>query len=677
MRYWNSEFFLLTAFLLGGCGSSVDSGVLPGASAGNPNVAVNMNSTPDGLTTQAREEQIEAIFAKARELPESDPQSYLAQLRNYMITQPNVVEAGLSDGTVWAYFSDGQPIFVSINRPGGPAPQPNSRIAAKAAVSPRVDSPSELPRSKAARLINLFQSGNNSFTATTPKISRMLTQVGYEPRDLTGSLADYKSLGGGVGLLYIDGHGETFQKSSEVVGSNPLTEDVFALESADLVPTKNGKTDLSQETLGEDLKVGPNGEPPAVIRGLVKEDWVGFNKRAHYFITRTFVSRYMSNFSDHSFVFLNTCYSTSPAAIQFLDALKGKGAGTCMGWSERVHDVDAANKGPLFVDRLLGANSDEVSFKENPAQRPFPVDPVLSWFGSPFTILPGQLQKSGENALLAPSIQFIDVTDQLHLELHGNFGSNPGGDGTVRLGDTVLTYQAADWQPDRIKVRSDNYLLDGEVQVTSNGIKSNRVPLTTLFNTDVSFNPGAVSKVSSRAANGAFSQIITNDVETFTAFVGTLADRHGYRETPGGAVVSHTGVSAASRSAQINSAQHFGTIRYVARPDGGSPVDAVQDILVRPSLVFPFAGFAFSRDEGNGIVSVSINGSAAQSEAHHPNNVSQPPDYGLPLLVGGSGNVTVDSNGAFQGQDQVGTPYYILFTPRAATPPAIPDSVPR
>lgn len=638
---------------------------------------LNENSNSGPITAQAREAQIDAIFSKARELPQTDGAVYLAQVRDFMVTQPDVVEAASSESAAWAFFRDGEPIFVSISRgTAGVAP----RVAeprAKAELSPLADAPSELPSSRNACLINLFQSGNNAFQTSTPKVSRILNQVGYQSRELSGSLADYKGLGGGVGVLYVDGHGEVVGKSRRVSGSAvPLGEDVFGLETAELVPTKDGHTDLSRETLGNDLKVGANGEPPAVIRGLVNEDLNGAVQRGHYFITATFVDRYMSNFADHSLVFLNTCYSTHPAAEKFRASLAAKKMATYMGWSLRVDDGDAARFGPQIMDRLLGANAGDIERPEIPAQRPFPVDPVLIWFGTPITRLAGVLQKSGENVVLAPSIQKVDVTDQHHLVLHGKFGSNSGGDGEVRLGQVVLPYESADWQLDTIKVSSEEVLNEGEVEVRVHGVKSNRVPLTIAYNCEVSFNPNRLSRLASRSTGGAFSEIITEDIHSFTASLGTLADRHGYREVPGGPVLRQAGLAAASPLVQITSAEHSGTITYKAG-SGGAPQDAVQDILMRPNLSFPFYGSVFSRQEGNGIVYVSIVGSSDRSVAHYPRGLTQPPDYAFPLLVGGVGNVTTDSNGVFQGQDYFGTPDHILFTPRQASVPEAPDSVPR
>jgi hypothetical protein len=231
--------------------------------------------------------------------------------------------------------------------------------------------------------------------------------------------------------------------------------------------------------------------------------------KTHYAITAEFVSEYWRKFSPNSFVFIAACYSDSPNAIAFKNAILGKGASVYAGWSGRVGDPYTADVAQFVFDRLLGANQD-TGTKEDPPQRPFDYasvlgdladfdlqsDPNPENFGTHLQFTRNPDQASGQFVLLAPSISYMVMNEyKQQLMINGIFGTDPRHDGSaasVQVGGTINTQNGvqvvengknvniASWAPDQIVVdlplSGDGSA--GNVQVNARGHLSNVAQLT-------------------------------------------------------------------------------------------------------------------------------------------------------------------------------------------------------
>jgi hypothetical protein len=691
-----------------GCGSSLaptslDSGsggvtASTGATGSTGSTGIKGTSGSTGasaLTEVQRGLELDAISTVANSQNDSDVANYTASILQVMQGQPDIVETGIDQGDVYGFFSDGEPVLVLDNRPGSDLAQTQSVVPRAASERGLILSPTTLdvPDANTAVLINCFNLPGTHYNAAAPLVGQLLSAANYTVSTPAGSLADFKALGGGAGIFYEDGHGGVLPAATKVVGNSaPLTEATFTLETAELVPTtSNGNVTLVNETLGSDVQVGAGGAPPPVLRVLAAEDYTPGNssaanlKRYHYCVTRTFVDKYMSNFSPNSLVFLNTCDGSRSESASFQHSMQNKGVSVYTGWTASVGDRTSYNLGGLYIDRMLGSNAPSIFIQSSPPERPFDSSSVLSWIaslgqntgtGGPTSLVAATTGASPAFGLLAPSIKDIDVLDQLTLQLNGEFGDNAAANGTVKLNGMEMVYNVTDWTPTTIKVQLPDkaYLTAGNVVVDVNGHDSNTVPVSNNFNTHAVIH-SVLDSTRTITGDQTYQQEIYTEDQHWTADLGVLVDQHGYRTMPGGPIVTQTGEVAPARACNVTSVTDTGTITFIPVDSNNTPT-LVEQILLNPALIIPYAGTVFGEVNGTNMVYIDINGGTTRAIDDQPVGSPEPPLYNFPLIMATSGNVPSDPNtGALSGSYTYsgGT---ATFTPTNASPPQIDVNIP-
>jgi len=175
-----------------------------------------------------------------------------------------------------------------------------------------------------------------------------------------------------VGFLYLDGD-SGWGKPKDDSGVR-----LYGIRTDTLVtPSREIEFD-AERTLGHLIEhTGDTG-----IRVMVDgpdgptEIWI---EDTRYAITERFVRNYMS-FRPDSVVWINASFSNYGASASFVKAFHDKNAAVYLGWDYSVLSAgqlsDSYKSATYFIDRMVGANLHPV--KEDPPQRPFPYDLVLS-----------------------------------------------------------------------------------------------------------------------------------------------------------------------------------------------------------------------------------------------------------------------------------------------------------
>jgi hypothetical protein len=447
---------------------------------------------------------LDIILAKLNSLSLADPRAESQALLTFMSGIPQISSAVIGHNTpnIEATFSDDGEKFIVLNNvrpPSTPVLQNQvlplapvradtapSRGATPLGTAPLPPVPTfDFPMSSQARLLNGMGSG---WSNPIPNLSAWLSANGYEPLAGTeASVSALRSVGiGGDGIFYLNSHGG---------GDDNETAILWSTTPSDSPPDDLLQSDIKKHLVERAGTIKGHWDPS--IREWVPE--------SHWGITPDFIAIHWGDFSQHSFIYIDTCDSDPVEEHAIRDAIFVKHASLYAGWSSTVGDI-SADTARLVFDRLLGADQ---FCPENGApcmlgsaifpvfaQRPFDYLQVaqdlkfhaLGADTNPVSMLNFE-RNEGSFALLAPSISNMTVDETQgsagQLTIHGIFGEDPrkvpGGspdDGVVTVGDSKV--QIVKWTSDPIIVNltSSGPGSSGDVQVVVRQHKSNVARLT-------------------------------------------------------------------------------------------------------------------------------------------------------------------------------------------------------
>lgn len=426
------------------------------------------------IPVEERTAVIESIEQKGMELAASgltvDEQN--AQLADFMADEEHFAEVKVTpEQNVFGRFTDGR-LFIYVNNrfpdfaTGVSAPtlvRDNRQAMANPIVS----------TSKRARLFHSFGLGFNQQQHPIDQMGQYLTDAGYtlnNPAEGDARLATLRSVSGD-GFFYLNSHGFGLELSD--------TEKTYGVGSSTLRTDDNERLPEIKDDLDNKrilYATAPNGESWSLLgKTIPKVD-------TRYAITHRFVEKHMS-FGQNAVVFINACWSgftgVDQGAQAFMLACFQKGAGTYLGWTNKVA-TPVSEQAPLyFVDRLCGANDTD---PEEPKQRPFFVDEIVANMKSKGLANSGSAELIVKNRVanttigVRPTIEslmMIEHTSQ--LALFGQFGPAAG---EVFVGGQPATNVV--WGPNEIfcEIPKSGEGSHGEVMVKAHGKESNKRMLT-------------------------------------------------------------------------------------------------------------------------------------------------------------------------------------------------------
>jgi hypothetical protein len=490
------------ALFAGGCG------LLPGV--GTP-TASGVEPSVDPARRQAI---FDAVDAKVAELAAGDPASELDGIAAFLRTIPELqdVQVSAMDGAVTATFVDGPFYVVADNRtpedPGAVAPAPAPMMLESVA----------LPAGRKAVILEAT-TAEKGWIGAVP-VRNALQGAGYGIADVPFTRAGLRKADlSDVGVVYVDSHGATMDKSANDGFKQLPAGPAYALWTAETYSAADGET----ETDREDMKAGRLGFFTAkdVLPRFGREGTVA----AHWAITGEFVKKYLTKIGPRALVYVDACESAKTHDLT--DAFSAAGAAAFVGWSNPVHDAALEKIRGRVLGRLLDPSLDGEATGTPPYR---PVD--LSWV---FDELSGKplhddaTSTDGQDAtylwvnptapkpqlLVRPSLVAMDFdpNDGASLRIRGayGFGSDPTL-GATRVHVTVggasvpVTSIAApgdasacrDACPDvvTVKLPDTGAGSSGDVVVAVDAIKSNAVPLTEwrpVFRMSVTLDPPCVA----------------------------------------------------------------------------------------------------------------------------------------------------------------------------------------
>jgi hypothetical protein len=324
---------------------------------------------------------IDALIAKVNTLPgvdvAADNQALLAAIQ----ANPDFVRSGIDapSSSVWAMFADGSPLVFGNDRRTPSSSAGSSATAAQnqissgfinrsslAAGDAAVVPPTEIPASSQVRLLwaDYYSLTGSAIVAY---LAPWLTAANYKPiqnidvssfRDDNATVESLKKVGGD-GVLYYAAHGGFFGDGKTLY--TPLTFALSTSTDANAINDTPYECDLHPDHCVADQ--GPfrlvrcgfhlNGDGPEVPR---------------YCLTAAFVTKYWTDFSDNSFVYIAACNSDDPrpstalpsgvpqGAQDFKQAVFSKNVSVYAGWTNEMPYQVADATDLLLFDRLLGAN---------------------------------------------------------------------------------------------------------------------------------------------------------------------------------------------------------------------------------------------------------------------------------------------------------------------------------
>ena len=484
------------ALSLVACGGGDDGG---GGGAGAGAGALSLEQR--NLATGRLANRFEQLTGGATATPEQ-----WEALRAWVLTQPEFVDAGVGDQTLWARFADGRYFLYSDNwRPLPGAQAAALRQAALRPASPLLKDAIDIPASPDALLLGFT---GDEFTDGVPAMRRMAKALDTRgwipggPRPLT--LAALQSATQ-LGFLFLTSHSGMF---------GPTGDKHFAMMVDDEV------TLINEVSHSEELDGG------SLIYHRDRTDWqrFGLGKNPRYAITSRFVDANL-RLAPASLVILLSCESGSFEASEFRDSLMARGAGTVIGW-EGKSNAHAFHAMDLMVDRLTGMNAvDAVT----PANRAFKMEDVWAYLDRKGELVtpPGEsgagptpVRRFGSGfTMLNPILAELQATGADKLVLHGNFGNEPV---TVSVGGKEF---GATLSADGTMVDVDlGPEAHGEVVVTTRKRKSNPRVLAS-WRGQVQY----VQKKEDAGCDPVFSNTVTVDLHL-------RADGHGVRDEVDGPV---------------------------------------------------------------------------------------------------------------------------------------------
>jgi len=389
------------------------------------------------------------------------------QLADTIATLPQFTRAETfgegGSGGVIAEFADGQP-YIIVN---GARADTSVDAAAEGIVQARSGQRSGLPSGKKALLMRAMGA---AFQDIRGDLSTMLTNAGYTPSQQQGTIENLAAVRR-PDIFYFDTHG-VYAKDWGGPG-----KDLAVAWTA--TPSPNA----AYEPLC-------SGADPELVRMTALDSYSATGAAVnvgHYGITPAFLRNRGVTFATNSLVYMDCCFlDLGP----FKTACTAAGASLYAGWTDEVKGGDASRAALFGFDRMLGADSGKPN-KETPKQRPFDYQSVLTdirnrgWDHSGAAVL-NYSTGAGDCGMLAPSIQFITLyeapfygTAKTKMEIAGLFGNDPGeSKRKVTIADTLV--EVSEWAPDMVTCDIPNFGEGsvGDVVVTVNDHKSNKVPLT-------------------------------------------------------------------------------------------------------------------------------------------------------------------------------------------------------
>lgn len=384
--------------------------------------------------------------------------SQVLAIATFMDGRPEFESAGANsdDLCAWGRFADGRLLIVGNNRYPDTTPPPDFRWTPRPKAT-FVTTPSK------ARLMHAFGPNFSQLQQPIDDMKRYLQKDNLFT--ITGTpegkarLSDLRVIAGD-GFFYINAHGGK--------GTTKSGDEVFVMASS--TPYDAGTEALP------DIKADWDADLLTYYTGETGDTVGGVRQVATtYAVNHKFVTRYMS-FGKNAVVFLNVCFTANShlEVGRFRAAIRSKGAGVVMGWTQLCNSASAFNAARYFVDRLVASNDFQ---KENPDQRSFAVNEILAAMSRK------GLDKDGNssliasygtgttNVLLRPTIKYMfrdEIND--YLVLDGEFGMEPG---IVTVNDVPATVVGG-WASQRLLTRipSSGAGCEGPVVVEVHGKKS-------------------------------------------------------------------------------------------------------------------------------------------------------------------------------------------------------------
>jgi hypothetical protein len=377
------------------------------------------------------------------------------QLRAWVMTQPEFIDAGLGDQVLWARFRDGRYFLFTDNWRPLPRPQLATVQSVLKKAAPSALLQQEIAGSGQALMLS---DSDQVFADSGPVMDRMsegLFQSGWSVTTQRALHIDMLRSTGTLGFLFLTAH-------SGIIG--PTGAKQFAMITDDLATSDNDEkfqADLDDGTLIYHRD-----------RKFLEEV---FNRGLRYAITEKFVSKYL-HFSPEALVILAACHSGSAEAAGFRNAIQqgGGGTATVVGWDGNTNP-QAYETVDLLVDRLTGMN---VVRPVTPANRPFNFADVWRYLGdkgllqtpSPEgTVMTPVLSFGSGFSILRPVLQALENTGIDKLLLFGQFGNEPA---TVKVGST--TFPATTLAGGNALMVDLTPDAEGDVVVTTRNRRSNR-----------------------------------------------------------------------------------------------------------------------------------------------------------------------------------------------------------
>ena len=432
------------AIFLSACGGGGEGGSVedPG---GNPDPGTGMYSAAQRISATDRiADKFEQLAASGG----ADTATW-TQLRDWVLTQPEFMAAGVGERTLWAQFKDGRYFLYTDNWRALPD---GSSVQTKRSAPAAVSATGEIPGSADALVLGFTGEEFEAGAGAMSQMSRALRERGWKVGQNTALTVEALKSGGQLGFLFLTSH-------SGQLGPEGKKE--FAVMTETEVTVANELGYLA------DLRDG------SLIYHRDRTNWqrFGLSKSPRYAVTAAFVNKYL-RFSPNSLVIMLSCNSGSAQASGFHAALQKQNAGSIIGW-DGPSNAYAFKAMDLMVDRLTGMN--EVQ-PVTPANRAFSMPDVWAYLGKKNLLvtppLPGdtptpvRLVGNGFSRLNPVISQLQAMGDK--LTIHGEFGTEPG---SVTVGGVPV---APIWSADGRKIEALlGNATHGEVVVTARGRKSN------------------------------------------------------------------------------------------------------------------------------------------------------------------------------------------------------------
>ncbi|MBC8112177.1 MAG: hypothetical protein H7Y04_14060 [Verrucomicrobia bacterium] len=445
--------------------------------------------TPDTVVSaEVRIKALEDCKAKFREFNGIVTGQDKQKLVDWLKTRPEFEAAGIAEAAdnVWARFTDGRFLMFVNNRKTVPIDLRGGRKGQDEPITqPKAgEKNGELPTPVNAILMNGMGSYYIDQTACIGNIFAAV-KTGYKVSKQKASVENLKKNVKDAGVFFLTTHGgETRLRLSP--SDTSLTLGFWSTDQVTLATDASLDSDLKQGNLG--YMVAYNDEPTSG----------NMTVEAHYAFTASFVDTYM-NFGENAYIHFSACNSfrQSASGAAFRKAILKK-PGVFAGWTLSVYETDAYVAAQFMFDRLLGANgvgssTDLPIPKEDPNQRPFPVESVFQDLKIKGLATSGLSNLRIENRstfngtgflrpfILNPSIDSLEIDEvNSELSIYGIFGSDPRSNGGGEVTVDATSAQIKIWTTTKITctIPFEGSGSAGNVIVKVRGNESNLVPLT-------------------------------------------------------------------------------------------------------------------------------------------------------------------------------------------------------